>query len=274
MRIGRTICLFLILILGSALPLSQAMAAEEYIYESNWAVTVDFVNNRPNATLLVEVWQYEADSLTLFAQMSSSHVLECKSSDSVSFKDNVASFSGDDGIYCELPDMQLIVEQMTNGDYKLPEACSCKTGAIVQTTAELAPNSSKQNWQNPVATLNSIAFAAPIPAKSGLRTRLQMMVDGETAVSPYISAPPNFQFYEGSFDEINPYPSPFYQYFNSFQAGTQFLGATPAFIFQPLSISNVEPVLHIGFDPATGEGFHGRMSQLFVDPGCFGGGGY
>lgn len=274
MRIGRNIWLFLILLLGSMLPLNSAVAAKEYIYESNWAVTVDFAKNRPNATLFVEVWQYEISSLDLLDYMASSHTLECKVSSSVLIKDEVANFSGGEGIRCELPSIQLIVAQMTNGDYQLPEACACKTGAIVQATANLSPNASQQAWQNPIATLNSIAFAAPIPANGGLRTRLQMMVDGQTAVSPLFSAQPQFQLYEGSFDETHPYPSSFYDYFNSFHADEQFLGATPAFITQPLYISNVEPALFIGFDPATGAGLHGRISRLFVDPGCFGNGGY
>ena len=274
MRIGRAICLFLILILGSMFPLSSTLAAEEYIYESNWAVTVDFAKNEPNAALVVEVWKYEKSSYDLLDHVSSSHTLACEVPPSVLIKDGVANFSGGEGIRCDLPSIQDIVAQMTNDDYKLPEACSCKTGAIVQATMGLSPNISQKDWQNPVATLNSIAFAAPIPANSGLRTRLQMMVDGQTAVSPIFPAQSKFQPYEGSFDEMNPYPSPFYNYFNSFHFGGEFLGATPAFLAQPLYISNVEPALYIGFDKATGEGLYGRMSHLFVDPGCFGGGGY
>ena len=275
MCIGRKAWLVLILLLGITLPLSTTVAADDdYIYESNWSITVDFIKSTVDATLLVEVWQYEEGTFDLLNYMSSSHPLDCNIPSSVFIEDGMANFYGEDGIRCELPSIQKIVAKMTNGDYKLPEACSCKTGAIVQSDITLMPNKDEKDWQNPLATLNTVAFAAPILASNVLRTNLEMMVSGQTAVSTIFPAQSFFQLYEGSFDEINPYPGAAYNYFNSFTIDGDYHAAKPGFINQPLLISNVEPALHIGYDPATGEGLHGSMSQLFVDPGCFGNGGY
>lgn len=275
MRIGRKIWLILILLFGVTLPLSTAFAAgNQYIYESNWAITVDFVEDTPNAVLVVEVWQYEQDTLDLVDHMVTSHMLSCHVPSSVLVKDSVATFSGGPGIRCELPSLAKIVSEMTVGAYQLPDACACKTGAIVQADTRLMANKSGPDRQNPIATLSSIALAAPIPAKTGLRTNLEMTVDGVTAVSKPFPAQSFFQLYEGSFDEINPYPSPTYNYFNHFEVDGAYQVAIPNFINQPLLISNTEPALYIGYDPGTGEGLYGEIGDLFVDPGCFGGGGY
>lgn len=275
MRNGRKIGLIFILLFSIVIPLSTTFAAsEEYTYESNWAITVDFIKTQPVATLQVEVWKYQKDSLTLLDYMSSSYKLTCQVPSSVTIKNSTATFTGGEGIECALPSVKNIVSNMTNGDYQPPDTCSCKTGAIVQSKMTLTPNKSNVYWQNPIASMESIAFNAFIPADSGLRTRLQMTVDGQTAVSTLFAGQSYYQLYEGSFDELNPYLVPLYTYFNLFATDSDILAASPSIMNGPLFISNVEKVLHIGYDPKTGSGLHGRMKSLFVDPGCFGNGGY
>jgi hypothetical protein len=253
---------------------STAFAAPKHTFESNWAITVDFAGNTPNAELLVEVWKYDATTLVLLDSYAATHTLNCTVPAGVKIFNETARFDGSAGIECALPSIQDIVYDLTNGEYKLPAACTCKTGAVVWSDIQLRSNVSGSDWGNPIATMADIQFASPIPASTLLRTRLEMTVDGVTAVSTPFNAPNFSSLFEGSFDEINPYGVPFYYYIIDLIANGNNLDTAPAAYDDSLLISNIQPTLTIGYDPATLEGFHGSMSELFVDPGCFGNGGY
>ncbi len=274
MRIGKRIPLFIVVLFSLLAVVSTAFAAPKYTYESNWAVTVDYVGNTPNAELLVEVWKYDATTLVLLDTYAATHTLNCTVPTSVKIFNETARFDGSAGIECALPSIQGIVYDLTNGEYKLPTACTCKTGAVVWSDLQLRPNTSGVDWANPIATMADIQFSSPIPASTLLRTRLEMTVDGVTAVSTPFAAPKTSSLFEGSFDEIHPYGVPFYFYIIDLIANGNNMDTAPADHNAPLIISNVQPTLTIGYDPATKEGFHGSMSKLFVDPGCFGNGGY
>ena len=274
MRTGKRIIFMTTLLFSFFAFYSLAFAAPTYNYESNWSVTVDFVGNQPNATLLVEVWKYDANTDLLVDSYAETQTLNCNVPPTINIVGDKAFFDGSAGIDCALPSIQDIVYELTKHEYKLPEECTCKTGALVWSDVQLRPNMSKSHWENPIATMEDIQFSAPIPAQSHLRTQLEMRVDTVTAVSPFHTMPKTSNYLEGFFDELNPYGSVLYNYFNAFKANTDFLQATPNFVNGPLYISNVKPTLHIGFDPSTNEGLHGIMTDLFVDPGCFGNGGY
>ncbi len=274
MRIGKRITFFIVIILGFFAIVSTTFAAPAYTFESNWSVTVNFAGNTPHAKLLVEVWKYDANTLALLNTYSEAHTLNCTVPAGVQIFDEEAHFDGSAGIECALPSIQEIVYDLTKGDYKLPDECTCKTGAVVWSDAKLRPNMSGTDWDNPIATMADIQFSSPITSNLLLRSNLEMTVDGITAVSTPFAAPKTNSLLEGSFDEINPYGVPFYFYIIDLIADGNNLNTSPADHNAPLLISNVQPTLTIGYDPATMEGFHGSMSELFVDPGCFGNGGY
>ena len=274
MRIGKRIPLFIVIILGFFVVVSKTFAAPAYTFESNWAVTVDFVGNTPNAELLVEVWKYDANTLGLLDTYSETQTLTCTVPDGIKIFNEEAHFDGSAGIRCDLPSIQKIVYDLTKGDYKLPNECTCKTGAVVWADARLRPNLGAKDWANPIATMADIQFSSPIPASTLLRAQLEMTVDGLTAVSKPFAASKTNSLFEGSFDEIHPYGVAFYLYLIDLIADGNDLDALPEQHNAPLLISNVQPTLTIGYDPAIMEGFHGSMSELFVDPGCFGNGGY
>jgi hypothetical protein len=274
MRIGKRIPFIIVIILGFFAVVSSAFAAPVVTFESNWAVTVDFAGNTPNAELLVEVWKYDANTLVLLDTYSETHTLNCNVPAGVKIFGDKAYFDGSAGIECALPSIQEIVYDLTKGEYKLPDECTCKTGAVVWADAQLRPNMSGKDWDNPIATMADIHFSSPIAANLHLRSNLEMTVDAVTAVSTPYNAPKTNSLLEGSFDEINPYGVPFYFYIIDLIADGNNLDTAPADHNAPLLISNVQPTLTIGYDSAAMEGFHGSMSELFVDPGCFGNGGY
>ncbi len=273
MRTGKRLIISIILLFTFFIFYSITFANDAYVFESNWSVTVDFVDNTPNAILFVEVWKYDQDTAVLLETYTETRALTCSVPKNVTLKDNKAYFDGSAGIRCALPSLQDIVYQLTDGDYKLPDECTCKTGAIVRSDVTLSPNNSATDWDNPLATMEDIQFSSPIKAGNVLRSSLEMIVASETAVSKPFAIQKN-NLLQGSFDEINPYNAPAFTYLVEFIANADLLGATPNIINTPLLISNIQPTLYIGYNPATNQGLHGVMSDLFVDPGCFGNGGY
>ncbi len=128
MRIGKRIPLLIVVIIGLLAVVNTAFAAPKYTFESNWSVTVDFIGNQPNAELLVEVWQYDANTLVLLNTFGETQTLNCVVPKGVQIFSNRAYFDGSAGIQCHLPSIQNIVYNLTNGEYKLPDECACKTG--------------------------------------------------------------------------------------------------------------------------------------------------
>ncbi len=272
-RTGKRILFIVLGIITFLAFYSTTFAAPTFKYESNWSVSVDFVGDQPNATLLVEVWKYDGNTNALLNTFSETRPLNCTLGKGVHIIGAEAHFTGGGGIECAMPSIKEMVKNMTSGEYTPPEECTCKSGAVVSSDVEITPNLSKHDRENPIAIMDDIQFSSPVLAYSSARSKLNMTVDTVTAVSTYyVPQTPN-NLVNGTFTQINPPAANVYTYVNAFNANGLFLTAAPDVVNAPLFISNNQPTLHIGFNPLTNQGLYGVMAQLFVDPGCAGNGG-
>jgi hypothetical protein len=249
----------LALTLMAPFPAGPAAAAGEW--RANWLLDVDFVNNQPNVTLTVQVWD-PADAFE-----SHNEALTCAVSGGAYIKNARAHFPGLGRIVCDIPSLKQIVLDMTDGKFELEDECYCKADAFV--LADLAPkaNLTAADLPNPVFYLRDIQFSTPIPANGGLHfVSLLLAVDGWPAASSFfpgllagndVLAAFSPDLGEGGYE---PY----------FSANGSLLASMPAQIDADLAVSNVQRALYIGYAPGLSVSFQGTITSLHIDPGCFG----
>ncbi len=257
------ISLLLILFAAQAV---QPAAADFVQWESSWVVNVNFVGNQPNASLTVKVWALGTDFY-----VEGTEDMKCYPSAGVVFANDQAIFSGLDGIRCAMPDMAAMVYKLTDvpeapaPPFVLPEECDCKKGAYAQAVLDLDGNSTPTNWMNPIFSMQDLALDMPVDAGMATQAYMTFEVDDSTSSSDIFSGNhattlARFRSQAGLSDVYNV----------DFTANGFSLKATPSSISEDLAISTQQKILHIGYSPVTGEGMHGRLSSLTVDPGCFG----
>jgi hypothetical protein len=268
MAFGKKLALPFLMVLFFLTATMSAQASANW--RSAWQVSANFIGNQPNVTLTVTVERQNSLGVwTLYGV--NSIPLNCETAPGVVFANDTAEFDGSGSIKCDMPSVQEIVRQMTNGRYTPDENCDCKGDPVILADAQLDPNTTGSAWENPLVhraagTDVDMALAAAVPAFSTIPlASMQFIVDNILAPSnPFIAnAAPNAlaAHYVNVGAALQP----------AFEAN----GADPGTAAPPvpaLSVSYEATTLYIGYSPVTGESLHGTLHSLDVDPGCYGSG--
>ena len=237
-------------------------------YEADWSIHVDFLGNRVNALLTVEVWEFTDGLQTDY--LVTTRDLNCRVPNSVEISDNEAIFAGEGDILCLVPPRQKIVENMTDGAFVPPHQCLSKDGAFAQSEIVLDANDTGQLRFNPIFTLPDMALEAQMPPFPTLTTMIRFFVDIPNAVSQQFTANPGLNLLQADFNQVNDPNGKDLAYQPFFIANGSLLSSIPANIDEELSLSLRRSRLFIGHSPQTGESLFGRIRSLDLDPGCFG----
>jgi hypothetical protein len=268
MAFGKKVVLPFLMVLFSLAITISAQAASNW--RSAWQVSANFIGNQPNVTLVVTVERQ--NSLGLWTLYGVNSVpLTCETTPGVMFAGDTAVFDGTGAIKCDMPSVQEIVHQMTNGRYTPDESCDCKGDPVILADVQLDPNVTGSVWKNPLVhraagTDVDMALAAAVPAFSTIPlASMEFTVDNIFAPSnPFMaSAAPNVL--AARYINLGAVLQP------AFAAN----GADPGTAAPPvpaLSVSYEATTLYIGYSPVTGESLHGTLHSLDVDPGCYGSG--
>jgi hypothetical protein len=268
MTFGKKLMLPFLMVLFSLAVTMSVQATPNW--RSFWQVSADFIGNQPNVTLLVTVERQ--NSLGLWTVHGVNSIpLDCETVPGVLFADDTAVFDGTGAIKCDMPSVQAIVRQMTNGRYTPDESCDCKGDPVILADAQLDPNTTGSVWQNPlvhraVGTDTDMALAAAVPAFSTIPlASMQFTVDNILAQSnPFVAnAAPNAL--AARYVNLGAILQPVFEA-NGTDPGT---AAPPV---PALSVSYEATTLYIGYSPVSGESLHGRLHRLDIDPGCYGSG--
>lgn len=253
-------------LMGFATP----VIADETEWQANWRFEADFEDNQPNVMLTVFAWEI-VDGVPQPVPPETRD-LTCSVSPNVVLANDAASFIGKGGIHCTVPSIHQIVFEMTGGHYDLPDECICKTGASAWAALTFTQNEGDLHFSNPLFHLTDLEWSVPIQAGGGLRPSMNMTVDTAVAQSSLFSVGTGGSSLTAFFD-AQKVGEEKYHYMPFFNANALPLKAAPVLIQQNLLISNKQSVLYIGYSPVTKESLRGVLTDLIVDPGCFGNGG-
>lgn len=240
-------------------PFSQPVNAAPDTPWARWFIELEFVNNQPLATMTVEIgrdtWRGQR-----VVDIQKSYELICQESGTIPISNNVAEFDGKSYLTCEMPVFQDLVATLTDGKLKIDRTCECK---LANGEANFAFAASSEN---PFFYMEGLQFAAPKPP-AGPNAQYAMTVEGVTAVSEVFS--PNQQIQQGGGEFVQNGNG----YEVRFQVDGTGLASLPGSIAGRLEVPTDQNQFYIGFNPDSGERLQGKLSYLFVDPGCVGHGG-
>ena len=240
-------------------PLSQPVAAAPYEPWARWFIEVAFANNKPVATMTVEIGHDNRLGLHI-VDLQKTYELSCQETGSLNVTNNVAVFDGNSYLTCEMPVFQDLVAELTEGKLKIDSTCDCKQANGEVDFAFGDPS------ENPFFYMEGLQFAGPkLPV--GPDAHYSMTVDGVTAVSEVFM--PNKQLQHG----VSEFLQNGKQYQMLFELDGTSLGSSPTAYSGLLKVPTDQKQFFIGFNPDTGEILQGTLSYLFIDPGCVGHGG-
>lgn len=241
------------------LSFSSSVNAAPDIPWARWFIELEFVNNKPVATMTVEVGR-DTPQGQRTVDIQETYELICTETGTLNITHNVAEFDGHSYLTCEMPIFQDLVGTLTEGKLKIDSTCTCK---LANGEADFAFSGSSGN---PFFYMEGLQFAAPKPP-IGPNAQYALTVDGVTAVSELFT--PNKQIQQGGGEFVQSGKG----YEIRFQVDGTALASSPASIVGQLEVPTNQNQFYIGFNPDSGEILQGSLAYLFVDPGCVGHGG-
>jgi hypothetical protein len=238
-------------------------------YEADWSIHVDFLGNRVNALLTVEVWDFTDGVQTDY--LVTTRNLRCRVPNSVEISDNEAIFNGEGRILCLVPPRQKIVENMTDGAFIPSNHCLCKDGAFAQSEIVLdALDPSDPPRTNPIFSMSDLTLLVDMPPVPQFAAMMRFHVDSQVAISHQFIADQVPNALLADFNQVNDPDGKDLAYQPIFVANGTVYPSNPPNIDEELSLSMKRTRLFIGHWPETGQSLFGRIRSLDLDPGCFG----
>lgn len=235
---------------------AQAATGDQW---ARWFIEVAFENDEPIAKMTVEIG-HEARSGQLEIDISKTYSLICQDNGSLHIAGTVAEFDGSAYLTCEMPDFQRIVSKLTDGKLEIADTCTCKLADGLANVDFDSPA------QNPLFYTPSLQFSAPTNAY-GNAVQYELNVGGKVAVSEAFMNTGQMQFGGGAFVKNGNGYAP------EFHVNGLDLASDPPYIAGLVKVPTNEKEFIIGFNPDTGEFLQGKLSYLYMDPGCVGHGG-
>lgn len=237
-------------------PVNSASAAPAAPEWASWELTLDFDQNE-----IIGLWHVTIGT-DLLANPTPLHVetiaLDCWTVGAVDLMPGYAEIDLGERIDCKLPDFSETVDAIITAEFgpqhvlNLPSTCNCaassKGPVTVQAKAELS-----KDGQHPLFAHPNIDFAL---GKSGKYVQQTLAVNGIVGASVWEAAGP------GLHEQLSTYScKPANCFFDHYLNGTPFdTEAVPA---NALWLSNDATIISIG------DGTHGKLYNISVDPGCF-----
>lgn len=259
---AKHVLLLLALAVASVLTLALVSSAQASggFYYGQWWVTLAFPQNEPVAELTTQVW-YKPVNGTAVLVNAETEELECTTFGKLQINNELATFTGQEYISCEQPDMVQKFLDVSNGalvlsdhnvvtrtpfvDGQLAVAPSAPVGTTLPTfyhpsiqhgVARLAAGNARQTFQVDGAASNSTAYAQTAP--NLLRAEFKSMPAGH--------------------------------YRPEFTANGSTTLGSPANIGSGLEVNLAETTIYFGYSPESNSYFRGNIKTLTADPGAFG----
>lgn len=225
---------------------------------ATWQVDMDFAGNKINGSLTVTLAHDGGYGTVVDDEMTVN--LVCRKSGAVPIIAEEAIFDGNGYIWCDMPNLGNIVDEMSEGSMQLAGAGEAKNPWAMAEVA-LSPGESLYGSNNPLYYQEALQFDLPMN-HSGTSMEMHLAVAGYEIMSMPFTVGGMQDLYAGWHEFM---PS---TYQPEFSVNGGALGSvSPAFggsVTMPVPGDEI----YIGYSPATGEYFEGVLTALSVDPGC------
>ncbi len=256
----------MLLLMGLFFYVGSAEAGSEK-WRSSWDVAGDFVGNNINVVLTVTVERKSGAFWNVYGVES--YQLACTQEGSVLLANDMAEFDNTGIIQCEMPSIQEIVKEMTEGRFIPNAKCTCTPTIFADVI--LDPNTTSAPLTNPIVTRmhgaqTDLALAAPVPLYSTIPSASMIFTVGNEvaqSASFFANGVPN---------------SLMATYFDmGLTKQSHFVanGAAPGSLMGPvpkpnLVTHNSATTLYIGYSPETNSSLQGTLESFLIDPACYG----
>jgi len=247
------------LALFSLMPARPAKASGNGYHFAKWLVTLDFPNNKPRVELTTQIWFKPNNGPAQLAKSQTDELL-CSVIGNLEITNNTATFSGQEYITCQQPDMVQKIYQVSNGLLSVspvqavfdPFAMGMISAAVNAPTKVVLPVHHHPNIQYGL-TLE----------KNGTATQHFRVANGYSSSDAYMQVAPH---------DIR---ADFRRQTN----GTHRTGFTmngvstpgnPPTINGPLLVSLGATTIYFGYSPLNNTYFQGKLTTATVDPGVIG----
>ena len=261
-RLPQRVWAFTILAMMLAFYLMSAGSAHASggFYYGKWLVDLSFPNNKPLAQLTTQIWYKPANSAAVLVT-SQVDELECATVGNLQIDNEMASFTGQEYIACEQPDMVQKFEEVSQGALSLSAYDVVSRSPYVAGQLAIAPGA-PTNVTLPAFYHPSIQYG--LAQVGGGNAEQTLRVDGADSTSIAFTQTAPYALRA----EFKSQPSGNYR--AEFTANGSTTLGTPAGIGSGLQVNLEETTIYFGYSPDSNSYFQGTMKTLTADPGAFG----
>ncbi|MEZ4591549.1 MAG: hypothetical protein R3D55_10475 [Chloroflexota bacterium] len=237
-----------------------AHASGSGFYYGKWIVNLTFPNNVPLAELTTEIWYKPASGSPVLAIVEVEE-LSCTTVGNLQIANERATFSGQEYISCDMPDMVLKFAEVSQGILNVPFYDAVTRSPYVSGQIALA-SSAPLNVTLPLFYHPSIQHGM---AQVGAGTVVQTFRVNEASSTSlaFLQAAP--YVLRSEFRSL-----PVGNYRALFTANGSTTLGTPPTLGPGLEVNLEETPIYFGYSPDTNSYFQGTIKSLTADPGAFG----
>lgn len=247
------------LALFSLMPARPAKASGNGYHFAKWLVTLDFPNNKPRVELTTQIW-FKPNNGPAQLVKSQTDELICSVTGNLKITNDTATFSGQEYITCQQPDMVQKIYEVSNGLLNVspvqavfdPFAMGVIAAAVNAPTKAVLPVHHHPNIQYGLAL-----------EKNGTATQHFRVANGYSSSDAYMQVAP--QNIRADFRR---------QANGTHRAGFTMNGVSapgsPSTINGPLLVNLGATSVYFGYSPLNNAYFQGDITIATIDPGVIG----
>lgn len=258
-KLRHTVTLLAALLGFGLLSAGPAHASGSDFHFGKYLVTLSFPNNQPLVELTTEIW-YKPTNSDAYLVTSQTESLDCTVTGKLSVHNETATFSGQEYIACDQPDMVQKFYDVSQGvlnnvPYHVTARQPFAEGQLL--VAGNSPNAIRPAFHHP-----SIQYG--LVRSSATQAYQVFRVDGATSSSTdYLQSLPYSLRAELEILVSGNYKT-------EFTANGVSGPGSPAMLGSGLMVSLDATTIYFGYSPDTNTNFRGSIKTLTVDPGAFG----
>lgn len=259
-KFPRRVAVMLAAVIGfGLLSAGSAHASGSGFHFGKWWVNLSFPSNKPLVQLTTEIW-YKPSSGPAYLVTSETEPLTCTVTGNLQISSEIATFTGQEYIACDQPDMVqkfYTVSQgvLNNMPYSVPARHPFAEGQLL-----VAGNNA--NATRPAFSHPSIQYG--LVRSSATQAEQVFWVGGASSTSnSFVQAAPYSLRAEFQIQANGSYQT-------QFTANGVSSAGNPATLGSGLMVNLDATTIYFGHSPANNSTFQGNIKTLTVDPGAFG----
>jgi hypothetical protein len=238
----------------------SAHASGSGFHYGKWLATLSFPNNEPFVELTTEIWYKPANGSPVLVN-AETEALDCTTVGNLQINNELATFTGQEYISCEQPDMVQKFLEVSQGAINLTNYNAVTRSPFVSGQLAVSPSAPASVT---LPTFYHPSIQHGLARVAGGNASQTFRVDGvaSDSVAYAQTAPYTLRA------EFRSLPSGNYR--AEFTANSSTTLGNPALIGSGLEVDLEETTIYFGYSPDSNSYFQGSIKSLTADPGAFG----